>query len=80
MAVQKFMIGDVVRYRRKNSPWWTEGEIHIISEVVHYGKGYFRYATNKGAWFEGEAFMLLEKASRKSLIRLIRELLADEEE
>ena len=74
IIMQKFVIGDVVKFikRDKNSIFMW-GATHIIAEVV-YSQGKFKYSTNIGAWFMDTDFELIHKANRASLTKLTKDL------
>ena len=71
--MQTLFTGDVVKYVGLSRTWKKEVQ-HIIHECRYKGEGNFSYSTNRGAWFKGEDFVLIQKATRKTLKKLDKDL------
>lgn len=65
----KFHFGDTVEYTG-SSNWSKE---HIINTWNRYeGDPNFVYSTNCGAWIDEKDFKLIEKATKKSIKKLLK--------
>ncbi len=71
--MQKFFTGDLVEYIGTGRSW-EKGVNHIIHECKYHGQGVFYYSTNLGAWFNHQEFKLIQKATKKTLNQLDKDL------
>jgi len=72
--MQKFKVGDVVKYIKRKHRCWKYGEEHIIRKAEYNGKGEFQYSTNHGAWFDDDDFELVRPADLESFAQLDKDL------
>lgn len=66
----KFQIGDIVEYIGEN----TYKGIHTIASCRLLDNKKYIYYTTYGDWLKEKDFKLIEKASKKSIKNLIKEL------
>jgi hypothetical protein len=67
--MQKFHIGDVVKYVGNAQRTWKKDEIHIIAQC-EFLDGEFQYGTDYGAWFDTNDFTLVHRATKATLKKL----------
>lgn len=76
--MQKFRIGDVVKYVGKERWPWNKDEWHIIAQC-EFLDGKFLYGTDHGAWFDTNDFTLVHRATKTTLKKLTQLDEEDEE-